>query len=435
MTSNNQQFYSVLPRNNRAFRNLYYAHAISTLGDWFTSIALMIVVYNVTQSGLMVSFTLITKALPSLLISPFPGVIIDRANRKKIMIASNLRNAILIPFLILAQDHIWIVFIVNTLTSISSVFYSPARQSVIPQVVEGSKLTIANTLSSTTWGVMSVLGASLGGIVSEYFSVSAIFIMDSATFVVALFFIWFTDIPAAGANKRKLTFFQDMKQGFVFVWKSPIILALIAAGSSWGVVGGAYQVLLTFFGMDVFGGGKNGVGLLYAVQGIGVILGGWVVKNPQARWNYQAQHEVRAQIARLYPEEHFVQATVIFHAKEHELNQVVPDYSQIRAAYPDEVKLHVYAIVFASVTEQNKREHAEKITALLTFLQKAGNKKFSVEVDYFDPMMEMREKETLATMGTHEFTLTYKDQHEYRVEIPLERAAITQTPQQVETYF
>lgn len=269
------------------------------MGDWFNMIALMIVVYNVTESGLMVSLSLMTKALPSLLIGPFAGVIIDRANRKMIMMMSHAINAILVLFLMLAQDYIWIVFIINTLTASVSVFFAPARQSVIPQVVEREQLSVANTLSSTTWGVMSVLGASLGGVISQYLGVQAIFILDSATFIIALLLVWITDIPMIQSTGRKVRFFQDLKDGYVYVYKNPIIFALVAVGASWGVVGGAYQVLLPFFGMDVFNGGEDGVGMLYAVQGLGVIIGGLFVKRFISRsddrmkltfgWAYLAQ--------------------------------------------------------------------------------------------------------------------------------------------------
>lgn len=270
--------YRQLLRENPDFRKLFYAQTVSTMGDWFHTVALLTLVYAMTESGLMVSFTLITKALPVLLFSPFAGVLADRADRKKIMIYTNVFSGLAVLFMLLAQNFIWVIFVVNVIMALLNTLFNPARQAVVPLVVPKEQLALANTLSSTVWGMMSILGASLGGLIAEWFGTNAAFLIDSATFFLAAFFVMTATIPKVESNAAKRSFFGDMKEGYRFVLKSPIILVLILVGASWGIVGGAYQVLLTFFGMDVFEAGKNGVGLLYAIQGLGVLLGGLLVK-------------------------------------------------------------------------------------------------------------------------------------------------------------
>lgn len=279
MTTSEKHSYSQLLREHPEFRKLFYAQTVSVLGDWFHTIALLGLVYVVTGSGLMIGLTLITKALPALLFSPVAGVLVDKWDRKKIMIWSSVLNSILVLFMTLVQNEVWILFVVNVLMALCTTISTPARQSVIPLLVPQEKLPLANSLFSTVVGVMSVLGASLGGVVTTWFGTDIAFFIDSASYLIAAAIIFTTAIPAMPASGVKMSFFADMKEGYRFVLKTPIILALVLVGASWGVVGGAYQVLLTVFGTDVFQAGQNGVGLLYAVQGLGVILGGLLVKS------------------------------------------------------------------------------------------------------------------------------------------------------------
>jgi MFS family permease len=270
--------YTALLRQHAAFRRLFTAYSVSVLGDWFNTIAMLGLVYAVTSSGLMVSLTLIARALPTLLLSPFVGVLVDRADRKKILILSDLANAFLALGLLFAEDHFWVIFVVNVLMSIASAFFAPARQAVLPSLLPKEQLASANALFSTVWGVMSVIGASLGGVVAEATSSNTAFVLNSVTFLISAFFVFRASLPAVADTGKRLSFFADMRDGYRFIGRTPVILALVLVGASWGVVGGAYSVLLTVYGTDVFHAGKNGIGILYTAQGVGVILGGLLVK-------------------------------------------------------------------------------------------------------------------------------------------------------------
>ncbi len=270
--------YIHLLKHNRIYRKLFYAEAGSVLGDWFQTIALLGYTYTTTQSGMMLSIVLLSRSLPALLLSPFAGTLVDRIDRKKIMIYSDLVRAFLVIGLIFSIHHIWLIIILNILLSISGIFFSPAKQSVVPTVVSKEELSTANALSSTIWGLFSIIGASLGGLLSASIGHEAAFAINSLSFFLSAYIVSTVKLKSEDmiASKEE-DFFTSIKEGYRFVGKTPIILGLMLVGMSWGVVGGVYQVLLPIYGADIFQAGDTGIGILYSIQGIGVIIGGWLV--------------------------------------------------------------------------------------------------------------------------------------------------------------
>ncbi|MDP5272943.1 MFS transporter [Chengkuizengella axinellae] len=271
----NTNVYSNLLRRNKQYKKLFLAQATSTIGDWFSTIALLTFVYGVTESPLMVSLTLISKGLPQLLFSPFAGVFIDRTNRKKILIITDMIRAVIVLGLLFAEAFVYIVFIVNALMAICSTLFNPARQSVIPKLVKKEHLPVANSLSSSMQAISAILGSSIGGIALGFLSPNIAFVLNSMTFIISALFIKYTVIPQAEKKQEatKIGYFKDMVDGYKFIIQTPIILGLILVGMSWGIVGGVYQILLTIYGSDVYQLGNNGIGILYAIQGLGVLIG------------------------------------------------------------------------------------------------------------------------------------------------------------------
>jgi MFS family permease len=265
-------------RRNRSFRLLLAAQSISDLGDWFNTVALMGMVYARTDSGLMVSLILIASALPPLLLSPISGVLLDRGDKKTVMIGADLLRALFVPLLLLSGQHFWVVFPVKMLISILTGFFSPARQAVLPAVVRQDEVVIANASSSMVSGLMGALGACLGGLVSAWAGYGTAFVIDSGTFIVSALLILRVSVPRSVPSAGRRSGVGDLMEGYRFVYGSRIVSALILAGISWGIVGGAYYVLLPIYGAKILGRGDSGIGTLYAIDGLGVLIGGAVVQ-------------------------------------------------------------------------------------------------------------------------------------------------------------
>jgi MFS family permease len=268
--------YSVLLKQNKSFRHLFYALSISTLGDWFYSVALMGLVYKMTDSSLMLSLIMLASALPRLLLSPFVGVFIDRYDQKKTMVVADIVRGVLIFVLIPFSTNITMLFVITVLNSIASIFFMPARQAVLPSLVEKKNLIIANSLSNVVYGLMGIIGASLGGALTALISHSVSFSINAMSFLICAVIVFFTHIPFI-EKKRGESYGYQVKEGYLFILRNRLIFALVIVGLSWGIVAGAYQVLIIMYATDVFKAGDIGIGLLYATAGFGTLLGSWIV--------------------------------------------------------------------------------------------------------------------------------------------------------------
>ncbi|KEK24702.1 MFS transporter [Bacillus gaemokensis] len=271
--------YRQLLKHNSEFKKLFYAQTLSVLGDWFHTIALLTFVYSATQSPFMLALTFMSKSVPQLLLSPFIGAIVDRFSKKKIMILADVLRGVIVLTYLLVFYKIEIIFIANILLAILSSLFSPAKQASIKSIVKQDHLVTANSLSGTMDGFMAIMGASLGGMTAQMMNVEAAFFINSVSFFISALLIYKTKILSYEAAKTKKAFFTDMKEGFTYILNQKIILTLILIGISWGIIGGAYQLLLTIYAESIFHVGNNGIGILYAVQGAGLMIGSLFVNH------------------------------------------------------------------------------------------------------------------------------------------------------------
>ncbi|EJP85271.1 MFS transporter [Bacillus cereus] len=271
--------YKGLLKNNIPFRNLFLALSISTLGDWFYSVALIGLIYKNTSAPIMISMIFLSSALPRLLLSPFIGVFIDRFNKKKIMILADVFRGVLILLVIPFSNNLVALFSITILNSIASIFFVPARQTLIPKIVSENQLIIANSLSNVVFGAMGIIGASLGGILTALTSYKVSFFINSISFFICASIVFFTPLPIIKIkNKLKdLTYMQSIVEGYKFILHNNLVGALVFVGMSWGIVAGAYQVLIVIYATQVFNAGDVGIGVLYSTQGLGILVGSFLV--------------------------------------------------------------------------------------------------------------------------------------------------------------
>jgi MFS family permease len=275
--------YLSLLRRNRNFRLLYIGQTISQLGDWFNTVAVYALLLDLTGSARAVALMLITQMLPIGIVGPLAGVIVDRMNRRRIMVAADIIRGFLILGLLLVRraDQIWLAYVVTALAVSAQAFFEPARTATIPNVTSDQELLPANALSSATWSAMLAIGASVGGVVTAVFGRDVAFIVNSASFFVSAMFIAATRYDATPATRPRLTSLMaltgipDLIDGFRYVRRNAHVAALMLVKAGWGLAGGIL-LLLTIFGQRVFPVGNStaaGIGVLYGARGVGAALG------------------------------------------------------------------------------------------------------------------------------------------------------------------
>ncbi|MGH0540054.1 MFS transporter [Bacillus cereus] len=266
--------YSTLLKTNNNFNKLFYGQTLSVLGDWFHTVALVTFVYSITESPFMIALTFISKGLPQLLLSPFIGGVVDRFSKKKILIFTDVLRGMIVLTYLFALYKIEIIFISNICLSVLSCLFEPAKQATLKNIVHQNHFVTANSLSSTMNGFMSIMGASLGGIIAQSLHIEFAFLVNSLSYFISAYFIYNMSVPSHDTFSKKKAFFTDIKDGYTYILQTKIILTLILVGISWGIIGGAYQLLLTIYAEKIF---HTNIGILYTVQGAGLMMGSLLV--------------------------------------------------------------------------------------------------------------------------------------------------------------
>ena len=273
--------YLALLRDNPEYRKLYYGQIVSLLGDWFEYIAVQTLVFQLTGSGLAAGLAIIASNLPAFFLIPLAGSIVDRFNRRKIMIAMDLVRAAIALSLLLVRtaDQIWLVYVFQTMSVLFASFFNPAQNAAIPNLVKREELLTANAMSSATWGTMLAVGSFAGGVTIAALGRDAAFVVNSLSFLLSAFFIWrirasFSEHHAAA--RKGLNPFGDFAEGFKYAIQRPQVFWLLLVKAGAGLAGGVL-LLLTVFSFEVFNAHDAGVGLLQMARGLGILIGPFIV--------------------------------------------------------------------------------------------------------------------------------------------------------------
>ena len=298
--------YRELLAHNRNYRLLWLGQIVSQLGDWFNSVAIYALLLELTGSATSVALMIIVQFLPMAVIGPVAGVVVDRVNRRRLMIAADIVRglAVLVLLVVKRPDQVWIVYLVMGTVVSFTAFFEPARTAVIPNVTTRAQLLTANALSSATWSAMLAIGAGAGGIVTAVLGRDAAFLVNAVSFLASAVIIARTSFDAnPPAVKRpagwaSLTGIGDLVEGLRYVRSDRHVAALMLVKAGWGVAGGVL-LIMTVLGQRVFpvgGSPAAGIGVLYAARGIGAGIGPILAR----AWLGQQPDEMRRAIAPSY---------------------------------------------------------------------------------------------------------------------------------------
>jgi MFS family permease len=269
-----------LLRRNRDFRMLWMASVVSLGGDWFATVAL---IGRITDLGkgtwitpaVAAALVFVCLMLPSFLVTPIAGPLADRFDRKQIMIAASVLQAVAaLLFLLPTRSTIWLAFVAQALVATLAGFFSPASQASLANLVSKEELPKAGSLLGTTWGAMLALGSWAGAWFSTQFGRNAAFIANAASFLLAAFII--TRIKgrtrAEGTVRQRMRPIADTAAALRFARTNRPLFYLLFSKGGFGLASGIVG-LLTSLASTRFNGGDGTLGLLLGGRGVGVVLG------------------------------------------------------------------------------------------------------------------------------------------------------------------
>ena len=273
--------YFPLLKQNPSFRNLWYGQVISELGNWVNSIALYALILQLTGSGMAMAAAMMAKLLPMVIISPFAGVVIDRMDRRTVLIASDiLRCFTVLCFLIVeSREDLWLVYAITLFEVALTGFFEPARSAILPSIVKKNHLVTANAISGATWSIMLTLGAALGGFVVSLFGVKVAFILDALTYLLSAWFIIKISYPNTKSEepikKNNSSGIKGLLEGGRYLISHPIVLALALLKSGMAIKGGI-MTLVPLFANRLWSDPaavSMAVGIMFSSRGVGSAIG------------------------------------------------------------------------------------------------------------------------------------------------------------------
>lgn len=289
-TSISLSAYLRLVRHNRNFRRLWLAQIVSEIGDWFYTLAIYSLLLQLTGRAGSVALALVLQVLPQTFIGPAAGVVNDRVRRKRVMITADLARMVIVFAMLLVRSRstVWLVYPLLLLETLMAAFFEPARTSVIPNIAGREDVLVANTLSSATWSVNLMIGASVGGVVAALFGRDAVFIVNALSFLFSALLIRgmsFEEPHTYSAPPLRLRDAIDLSpilDGMRYVRRDRRLLTVVFAKAGELMIGPSW-VLYTVMGNGYFHVHVPGIdpqrlailgmSLLLGARGIGAVVG------------------------------------------------------------------------------------------------------------------------------------------------------------------
>lgn len=291
-----------LLRENRNYRYTWMGQVVSEIGDQFNNIAVFSLAMALTHSGLVVTGIMLSRAIPAVTVGPLAGVLLDRFDRKQIMIASDLIRAVVALGFILAlvQQATWQLYLFSGLLMVASPFFTAGRSAILPTIASREELHTANSLTQTTQWTTLTIGTFLGATVVAI-GYKWAFAFNALSFVFSAWAIGNLHPPKGKefrAEPKDLTEaevvrpWHEYREGLRYMRSVPLVLAIALLSVGWATGGGAAQILFTLFGEVVFNRGAAGIGIIWGCAGIGLLVGGalanWLGKRLSFRRYKQA---------------------------------------------------------------------------------------------------------------------------------------------------
>lgn len=267
----------------RAFRarnyQLFFAgQCISLVGTWMQQTALSWLVYKITGSPFLLGLVGFMSQVPSFIVSPFAGVMIDRRSRYRVLLATQslaMLQASTLAFLVLTGVvTVWHILLLSLFLGTVNAFDMPARQAFVVQMVEDRKL-LANAiaLNSSMVHVARMIGPPIAGMVIAGAGEGFCFLMNAASYIAVITCLLLMRIVPSEPSPGQAHLISSLKEGLVYAFGFPPIRSIILLLAFTSFVGMPYVVLMPIFAKDIFHGDSHTLGLLMGSTGLGALAG------------------------------------------------------------------------------------------------------------------------------------------------------------------
>jgi len=266
----------------RDFSLMWTAQLVSTIGSSLTDLAAALLVFRVTHSALNVGLTLLVTALPTLFVGLFAGVFVDRFDRKRILLASDLLRGLLVISIptIVATFGILGLYVVLFLAATVRQFFDPAWESVMPEVASEEELSRANSFLSISSFGSTAIGFALAGFLSNIdpppHPIQVPFYIDGVTFLFSFACVFFVRVPKRAPSDESTSVgvvLSNLRDGMQTLWRVPLLRSLFIAGIPVSLSFGLWNVLLLPMALRELHATEFEYGLQEGLTSVGFVAG------------------------------------------------------------------------------------------------------------------------------------------------------------------
>jgi len=287
-----------LLRDNRNYRFTWMGQVVSEIGDHFNNIAVFSLVLANTGSGMMIAGVMLSRAIPAVMAGPLAGVLLDRMDRKRIMITSDLVRAVVAVGFILTitAKGTTLLYLFSALLMLASPFFTSGRSSILPTIASKKELHTANSLTQTTQWATLTLGTFLGGTSVAQFGYRIAFVLNAFSFLFSAWCISRLKVKHGSFRPQRKSLtetdvvkpWHEYAEGLRYMRGTPLLLGIALISVGWATGGGAAQILFSLFGELVFKRGPSGIGIIWASAGVGLLIGGTIAHQLGKRLGFES---------------------------------------------------------------------------------------------------------------------------------------------------
>jgi MFS family permease len=264
--------------SNPNYRRFFFGQTTSLVGTWMQTTAQSWLVYTLTHSATDIGFVVALQTLPVLLLGPYGGVIADRVNKRRLMIAlqslMGVQAAILAALSLTHVVTYLDVCVLAVVLGLNNCFENPSRQAFVLEMVGPNDLRNAVSLNSTMNNVARAVGPAVAGVLIAAFGEGWCFALNAISFVAVVGSLITMDLTELNPSQPTIRAKGQLREGFRYVAKTPALLFPLIMMALVGMLAYEFQVTLPVVAGTVFHGSSAVYGLLMAAMGIGAVIGG-----------------------------------------------------------------------------------------------------------------------------------------------------------------
>ncbi len=262
---------------HRNFKLFFTGQSISLIGTWMTRVATSWLVYRLTGSALLLGVVGFAGQIPTFLLAPFAGVLVDRLNRRNMLVwtqaLAGLQSLALagltLAKIITIREIIWL----SVLQGLINAFDMPGRQAFLIQMVEDKQdLGNAIALNSSMVNVARLVGPALAGFVIAGVGEGYCFLIDGISYLAVIASLLMMRVNVSPARRAVTSMLEQLKEGWAYVRGFPPIRTILSLFALVSLMGMPFMVLMPIFASDVLHGGPHTLGFLLGASGVGALI-------------------------------------------------------------------------------------------------------------------------------------------------------------------